>query len=432
MARVNNQRFTEVRQGYIDMDIHSRKEYVKVLKQRYSKAKTKGEKSRILDEYCENTGQCRKYAIRRLRAADDAGCKPNKKRKAIYDGAVKEALARVWEVFDHPCGQRLEPVLKTEVPRLRAMGELRICDEVADKLTRISSATIDRKLKHQRETLHLYRSRGGPRPAYLLKQQIQVRLTQWDTSKVGYSEIDTVFHCGSSTLGEYINTLSATEISSGWWEGQAIMGKSQTRVFEALKRIRARTPFQWQGIDSDNGQEFINDILFRYCHGEGQLEFTRSRANHKNDNAYIEEKNWTHVRKVVGYLRHDTLDELVVLNDLYADLRLYKNLFQPVMKLVRKERIGGRVKRKYDQPKTPYQRLLESGQLTDKAQKDLRELYGGLNPVQLKRSLDAKLDQLYQAYQKKMRTQKVDPQKKQTPRSVTFSMIQQVPLGLPA
>ena len=413
------------------MDMHSRNEYIKVLKARYLKAKTNGEKSQILDEYCENTGQCRKYAIRRLRSPDDPGGKRRKKRKETYDGAVRGALAEVWEVFDYPCGQRLEAVLKTEVANLREIGELRVSDEVADKLAKISSATVDRKLKHQREALHLSRSRGGPKPAYLLKQKIQVRLTQWDTSKVGYLEIDTVFHCGSTTLGEYINTLSATEISSGWWEGQAIMGKSQTRVFEALKGIRARTLFQWKGIDSDNGQEFINDIMYRYCHGEGQLEFTRSRPNRKNDNAYIEEKNWTHVRKVVGYLRHDTLDELVILNDLYADLRLYKNFFQPVMKLVSKERIGGRVKRKYDQPKTPYRRLLESDQLTDKAGKELRELHDSLNPVQLKRSIDARLDQLYQAYQRKTGTQKVDPQKKQAPRSVTNYMIQQVPVGLP-
>ncbi|MBI4333265.1 MAG: transposase [Chloroflexi bacterium] len=410
------------------MDMHSRNEYVTVLKERYRQAKIRDEKSRILDEYCANTGQRRKHAIRRLRAADGPGDKPRGRRGIVYDGAVRAALAEVWEVFDHPCGQRLEPVLKTEVAKLREMGELKVPDEVADKLVKISPATIDRKLKHQRETLHLARSRGGAGPAYLLKQKIQVRLTQWDTSKVGYLEVDTVFHCGSATMGQYINTVSATEISSGWWEGQAIMGKAQTRVFEALKGIRARTPFQWKGIDSDNGQEFINDILFRYCNGEGQLLFTRSRANHKNDNAYIEEKNWTHVRKVVGYLRHDTLDELAVLNDLYADLRLYKNLFQPVMKLVRKEKIGGRLKRKYDQPKTPYQRLIESGQLSDEEKEQLRQLHDRLNPVQLKRSIDAKLEQLYQAYQKKTRNQMANPQKKQTPRSVTSYMIQQTPL----
>jgi hypothetical protein len=388
------------------MDMHSRNEYVEALKERYHKAKTREEKSRILDEYCENTRQCRKYAIRRLRMCYEPGGKPRKKRKETYDGPVRAALAEVWGVFDYPCGQRLEPVLK-----------------VADKLVRISSATIDRKLKHQKETLHLSRFKGGSKPAYLLKQKIQIRLTEWDTSKVGYLEIDLVVHCGSSTLGEYINTLSTTEISSGWWEGQAIMGKCQTRVFEALKEIRARTPFEWKRIDSDNGQEFINDIVFRYCKGEGKIEFTRSRPNRKNDNAYIEEKNWTHVRKVVGYLRQDTLDELVIMNELYADLRLYKNFFQPVMKLVSKERIGGRVKRKYDLPKTPYQRLLESGQLTEKAKRELQEIHDRLNPVQLKRKIDDKLDELYQAYQKKKGTQKVDPYKKQAPRSVTFYMI---------
>jgi Integrase core domain. len=161
---------------------------------------------------------------------------------------------------------------------------------------------------------------------------------------VGYLEIDMVVHCGSSTLGEYINTLSTTEISSGWWEGEAIMSKSQEHSFWALKEIRKRTPFAWKGIDSDNGPEFINQILYKYCQRE-KLEFTRSRPNRKNDNAYIEQKNWTHVRKIFGYLRYDTYEELAIMKDLYHnELRLYKNFFQPVMKLASKERIGGKVK----------------------------------------------------------------------------------------
>lgn len=413
------------------MDMHSRNEYSRVVRERYLKAKTKEEKSRILDEYCENTGQCRKYAIRKIGTGATPGAKPRRKRKAIYDGEVRDALAGIWEIFDHPCGQRLAPVLRTEISRLRDMGELRVSDEVAGKLARIGPATIDRKLKHQRETLHLSRSRGGPGAGYLLKKKIQIRLTEWDTSKVGFWEVDTVFHCGSSTLGQYINTVSATEISSGWWDGQPVMGKVPGRVFDAITRIRARTPFEWKGIDSDNGYEFINEKLYNYCHGEGHLEFTRSRPNRKNDNAYIEGKNWSHVRKVVGYLRHDTLDELVIMDELYANLRQYKNFFQPQMQLISKERIGGHLKRKYATPKTPYQRLLDSGQLCEEAMNRLRQIHDGLNPLHLKRNIDAKLEDLYQAYEKKQRTQKANPQKKQAPRTVTFSMIQQVPVGLP-
>ena len=298
-------------------------------------------------------------------------------------------------------------------------------------MKRISSATIDRKLKHQRELLHLSRSRGRPKPGSLLKQKIPIKLTEWDTSKVGYMEVDLVVHCGSSTLGEYINTVSSTEVSSGWWEGEAIMGKSQEHSFWALKEIRERTPFEWKGLDSDNGSEFINQILYKYCDRE-KLEFTRSRPHRKNDNAYIEQKNWTHVRKVLGYLRYDTPEELMIMNDLYHhELRLYKNFFQPVMKLVSKERIGGRIKRKYGVPHTPYQSLMESGQVSTEAREELKGIYLSLNPAELKRSIEAKLDKLYRVYEEKRRTQQVDPHRKLAPRTVTFFMMQQPKVGLP-
>ena len=410
--------------------MRSRNQYLMVLRERYLKARTKKEKGRILDEYCGNTGQARKYVIRKIGAGVDLGPKQRKKRKEHYDGQVKAALARVWEIFDCPCGQRLKPILAAEVARLRELDEMRVSDEVAFKLGRMSSATIDRKLKHQREVLHLLRSRGGPKPGSLLKQKIPIRLTEWDTSETGYVEMDMVVHCGSSTVGEYINTLSATEISSGWWEGEAIMGKSQGATLGAVKKVRERTPFEWKGLDSDNGSEFINGVLDRYCRQE-RLEFTRSRPGRKNDNAYIEQKNWTHVRKLLGYLRYDTLSELGIINDLYRDWRLYKNFFQPVMKLVSKERIGGRVKRKYDTPKTPYQRLMESGQICDKAIKQLETTYLSLNPAQLKRNIDIKLDELYQAYRQKRNSQQIDPMRKASPRTVTSFMMQRQSVGLP-
>ena len=411
--------------------MHSRNEYLKVLRDRYLKARTREEKTQILDEYCGNTGQARKYVIRRIQPRVELRPKKRKKRKETYDGQVKAPLAKVWEIFDYPCGQRLKPILETEVDRLRKLGELGVSDEVALKLKSISSATIDRKLTHQREVMHLLRSRGGPKPGSLLKQKIPIRLTQWDTSQVGYVEMDMVVHCGSSTLGEYINTLSTTEVSSGWWEGEAIMGKSQEHTFWALKSIRGRTPFGWRGVDSDNGGEFINDLLYKYCQRE-KLLFTRSRPGRKNDNAYIEQKNWTHVRKVLGYLRYDTVGELILINDLYGgDLRRYKNFFQPVMKLVSKERIGGHVKRKYDTPKTPYQRLMESGQIAEEAKRQLEAVYLSLNPAELKRGIDAKLDKLYHTYERKRGTRQANPHKKLAPHMVTFYMMKQPKVGLP-
>jgi hypothetical protein len=209
------------------MDMESRKQYLGVLSERYLRAKAKKEKSQILDEYCHNTGQARKYVIRKIQPGLDLRPKLRRKRKQTYDGQVTAPLAKVWEIIDCPCGQRLKPILEVELDRLRHLGEVGVSNDVALKLRTMSSATIDRKLKHQREVLHLLRSKGGPKPGSLLKRKIPIRLTEWDTSKTGYVEMDLVVHCGSSTFGEYINTLSTTEVFSGWWEAEAIMGKSQ-------------------------------------------------------------------------------------------------------------------------------------------------------------------------------------------------------------
>jgi hypothetical protein len=414
------------------MDIHARKEYRKVVRERYWKAQSKKERTQILDEYCANTGHTRKYAIRKLRARENPDQKQRKRRKPIYDGEVVAALATIWEVFDYPCGQRLKPIIEKETDRLRGFGELSISNEVADKIKKMSAATIDRKLKHQREVLHLLWSKGGHKTGSVLKHKIAVRLTNWDTAKVGYVEADLVFHCGASTLGEHACTVSATEISSGWWEGEPILGKSQDRCFRALKEIRQRCPFEWKGLDSDNGQEFINEVLYKYCARE-KLEFTRSRPGHKNDNAYIEEKNWTHVRKILGYLRYDTVEEVAIIRGLYHhELRLYKNFFQPVMKLVSKERIGGRIKRKYGTPTTPYQNLMQSKQLSQEAEEQLRQAYYPLNPAALKRDIDAKINKLVQTYEAKKSTQGTSLHRHTEPRMVTSFMIKQATVRLPS
>jgi len=413
----------------MEMGMAARREYLAVLQEKYRRAQRK-EKTKILDEYCANTGQARKYVIRKMGERGERDHK-RKRRQSVYPGEMMPALVRLWEIFDYPCGQRLKPLLEGELDRLREMGEIKIGEESAGKLRSISSATIDRKLRRQREILHLKRERGIPRPGSLLKGRIAIRLTAWDTTIVGNVEMDTVAHCGSSTLGEFVSSLSTTEIATGWWEGEGIPGKSQEATFAALKSIRARTPFSWKSIDTDNGTEFINEILYKYCDRE-KLEFTRSRPNHKNDNAYIEQKNWTHVRKVLGYLRYDTAAELNMINELYHyDLRLYKNFFQPVMKLVSKERSGGRIRRKYDTPRTPYQRLLESGQISSEKQAELTSLYHSLNPAQLKRQIDTRLEVLCQIHEMKNKKEKSFPSRQLTPNPVTFPMIQRIPARLP-
>jgi hypothetical protein len=250
-------------------------------------------------------------------------------------------------------------------------------------------------------------------------------MTDWDLRQVGFLEMDLVLHCGASTAGEYAHSLSALEIGSAWWEGEAVMGRAQSRIFEAIKKIRARTPFTWRGIDSDNDNAFINDQLYRYTETEG-LAFSRSRPYHKNDNAYIEQKNFTHVRRPLGYLRYDTSAELDLINDLYRnELRLYKNFFQPVMRLERKERVDGKTRRFYAKPKTPYRILRESRQLTPEALKTLDDLYHNLNPADLKRRIDQKLKRLFTLYEKKRKgLVQIDPYKKIDPTSVSFLVMQ--------
>ncbi|MFQ6093410.1 MAG: transposase [bacterium] len=406
------------------MDMRARHQYLETLIPRYLKADRRG-KTRLLNEYCLNTGQNRKYVICKIQKMAFEELKPRKRRARHYGPEVQEALWKIWKIFDGPCGQRLKPLLEKEVGRLRELGELRVSDETYAKLLTISSATIDRLLRSKKESWKAQR-RYGQSKAGLIAQRIPLRLTDWDTSCVGYVEMDLVFHCGASTAGDFISSLSVLEISSGWWEGEAVMGRAQGRTFQALKAIRERSPFDWLGIDSDNDQMFINHQLLRYCEEEG-LEFTRSRPYRKNDNAYIEQKNSTHVRKPLGYLRYDTPEELHLINDLYrTELRLYKNFFQPVMKLRTKERVEGKLRRRYDKPKTPFQRLLESGKLSRRAQEALEELYSSLNPAELKRQIERKLNRLYEVYHKKhKRSLRVNPYKKQTPSTVTFFMIQQ-------
>ena len=381
------------------MNMEAKNQYLKVLQERYFMAKLKKEKSFILDEYSRNTHQNRKYAIRRIRSFSSAP-KERRKRKQTYDGYVKAALAKLWEIFDYPCGQRLTPLLKTEVNRLRQLEEIFVSNEVAEKLAKIAPATIDRKLKHQREVVHerrKYHRKNNP----LIYQKIPVRAGDWDRSLVGQVQIDLVEHCGRSASELFINSVSVVDIATGWWEGEAVMGKGQDGAFKGLTMIRERTPFDWLEIHPDNDTPFINWHLLRYAEKEGII-FSRSRPYKKNDNSFVEQKNSTHIRAVIGHLRYDTEKELALINSLYRnELRLYKNFFQPVMKLKEKIRDKGKVHRKYDVPRTPYQRLIESEQISEETKKKLKELYQSLNPAELKRKIDEKVHKLFEAYERK-------------------------------
>lgn len=391
----------------------------------------RAEKSRLLAEAVKRTRLDQKYLIKKLKPRSNLDRIEviRRSRNVIYDGEVKVALARCWEIFDHPCGQRLAPLLKTETNRLRQFGELQCSDTAAAKLNTVSARTIDEKLQHTKEVERMkrkYHKKIHP----LLYQRVPVKVfAEQDRKALGTIQIDCVEHCGASASGEFIHTLSTTDIATGWWEGEALIGRGQERTQEAISRARRRYPFPWKEVHSDNGTEFINWHLYRYCEKE-KIDFSRSRPYKKNDNCLVEQKNWTHVKKFVGYLRYDTEEELCVLNDLYHnEMGLFKNFFQPVIKLVSKERAGGKLHRKYDVPKTPYARLLESGEMSQDVQEELRRIYESLNPAALKRTIDTKLNLLYKAYQSKQTSlPKVEPilkpLKKLMPVTVSFLMTQ--------
>lgn len=385
------------------MDMTSRNQYLKELRKEYLKTKSREEKGRLLDEAKKRTNLERKYLIKKLKPKSNLDKLPEerKRRKSYYDNQVKTALAKCWQIFDYPCGQRLEPLLKTETDRLRKLGELVCSEEAAAKLKTISFRTIDEKLKHQKEVerqKRKYHKKIHP----LLYQKIPVKISdEQDRTKPGNMQIDLVEHCGASAAGEYLNSLSATDISSGWWEGEAVMGRGQERTQTAVDKARKQCPFEWKEIHSDNDTSFINWHLFKYCQKE-KLGFSRSRPYKKNDNCLVEQKNWTHVKKFVGYLRYDTNLELDILNDLYRnELRLYKNFFQPVMKLKSKIRVGGKIHRRYDQAATPHQRIMASKEISEQKKSELKKIYDSLNPALLKREIEKKLDFLYLTYKQK-------------------------------
>jgi hypothetical protein len=383
------------------MSMASRLEYLKKAKRRYLKA-TKIKKQKILDELCANTGYNRKYVIGRLSPrvslTEQTGFSREKRKKKSWRYTTRDIswLSKIWEIMDYLCGQRLEPVLGEMIEVLKKHKELDIPEASARRLKGMSSATIDNRLKPYRKKLRK-RINSTTRPGSLLKKQIPIRTSSWNESRIGCCELDTVAHCGNSAAGEFINSLNATDILTQWTETAAIQGKAQKRVKAGLDEIQKDMPFKIIALDPDNGSEFINWQLFHYCM-EREIEFTRGRPYKKNDNAHIEQKNWTHVRKLFGYRRLETEKQLKLMNDLYRnEVRLYNNFFSPSQKLISKERVGKhgeKIKRKYDKAKTPYQRVQACDQVDQKTKKQLKKKYEKLNPAELRRNILLKCQRL--------------------------------------
>ena len=390
------------------------------------KRATKKQKGCILDTLTELAGYNRSYAARVLRqrakyvvlgrgvargvkvtlVEDERTKRKRKKRKRsrVYDKKVFAALKKVWVICDGICGKRLAPFLPEIVPVLERWGELTLDKETRSKLVSISPATIDRMLAPARKGYQL-RARTQTKPGTLLKHQIPIRtFSDWDDLRPGFVEIDLVSHEGGNARGDYAFTLDTTDVCTGWTETEAVRNKAEKWVFAGLQKAKARFPFGIIGIDSDNGSEFINNHLYRYC-TQNKITFTRSRPYRKNDNCFVEQKNYSIVRRAVGYRRYDTPGELQTLNELYTVLRLYTNFFQPSMKLIEKTRIGSKVRKKYDQAKTPYCRVLESGFIPDGTKEELEKLYSTLNPAKLNREVNRLQDRLEELGQSKYKAE---------------------------
>lgn len=369
----------------------SKRELVETLHPRYLKA-DKGEKQRMLDEFVAATGYHRKYAMRLLKHGRGRRGWERRGRKRVYTGQVISTLVTVWEVCDCICGKRLQPFLPEIVAVLERQGELQLAPETKRLLLQMSAATIDRRLARHRQQRR--RGYSTTKPGTLLKQAIAVRtFADWDDARPGFVEIDLVAHCGDSTAGTYLNTLTAVDVTTGWTECLILAHRSQAQVSAAIHCLRQRLPFALLGIDSDNDSAFINDTLYRYCFQE-EITFTRSRPYKKNDQPHVEQKNWSVVRRLVGYQRYESAEALALLEAIYLDWRLYVNFFLPVLKLLNKQRVGSKIRKKYDVARTPYQRVLESPQVPDEDKERLRQLYVTLNPVTLRQRIEANVKKL--------------------------------------
>lgn len=376
------------------MSMSGKLELMGVTRERYRKAGRK-EKTKILDELVASTGLNRKYAITVLRDGGGVRSRGGTQGPVTvrYGEAVREALEGVWEASNRLCSKRLVAVMETLMEAMERGGHLHLDAAVRSDMLGISPATVDRLLGPIR------RLRGGrgmstTRPGQLLKKQIRVRtFADWKEGGIGFFEIDLVAHCGTRTDGQYVNTLVATDVATGWTEMEAILCKGQMAVVAALERIRTRLPFPLLGVDSDNGSEFINEVLVGYCQRH-EITFTRSRPYKKNDQCYVEQKNGNVVRRNVGYDRYEGLEACAELNRLYCSLRPYVNFFQPSMKLLSKHRVGSKAIKRYDRPKTPHSRVSDDQIVSVETTAKLNSRVLELDPVSLLRAIHRQQDRL--------------------------------------
>lgn len=389
----------------------AKREYLDEMRQRYRKARSRREKSQLLDEICATCGFHRKHVLRALRKGAQRPVGQRRRGPApTYAGKeLVRPLKIIWRAANWPCSKRLKAILPLW---LRGYEEYfgKLDDGVRQKLLKVSASTLDRLLVQARSE-HAGKGRATTKPGTLLRNSIPIKTGQWDESRPGFIEGDTVAHCGGSMAGQFAWTLDCVDIATGWTEQRAVWAKSETGMLEQLRSIEKALPFELKGFDSDNGGEFINHTVMRhYMSRQTPVQFTRSRAYKKNDNAHIEQKNWTHVRQWLGYHRIDKPEAVGLMNELYEnEWRLYHNFYCPSVKLLSKERVGAKTIKKHDAPKTPYQRILESPHVTDYAKRGLERIYRDTNPFVLRRHIEHRLKELLAMISSKANQPPEDP-----------------------
>jgi len=378
------------------MSVNERRKYLKLVAPRYAQA-GRVERSALLTEMGAVTRLHRKSLLRLMHGPTlERAPKRPRVRRRRYGAAVAEAVRVVWESLDYVCAERLTPALLPTAQQLARWEELALTAETEEHLATISRATVQRLLQRfQQDTPKLPRRK--PQPPNLLLRQVPMERLSWATQAPGSFETDLVHHCGPVTIGEYVHTLQLVDIATGWSERVAVLGRSQAAMVEGFRRVQVRLPFPITRLHPDNGSEFFNNHLFRYF-GEAMtgLRLSRSRPYRKNDNRFVEQKNATLVRAYLGYERLDSWGQCAALNALYDQLWVYYNLFQPVLHLVGKDSVNGKLQRRWDRAQTPYQRLLASGVLLPEQEARLTRLYEETNPRQLRETIYQALARLWQ------------------------------------
>ena len=378
------------------MSVNERRKYLKLVAPRYAQA-GRVERSALLTEMGAVTRLHRKSLLRLMHGPTlERAPKRPRVRRRRYGAAVAEAVRVVWESLDYVCAERLTPALLPTAQQLARWEELALTAETEEHLATISRATVQRLLQRfQQDTPKLPRRK--PQPPNLLLRQVPMERLSWATQAPGSFETDLVHHCGPVTIGEYVHTLQLVDIATGWSERVAVLGRSQAAMVEGFRRVQVRLPFPITRLHPDNGSEFFNNHLFRYF-GEAMtgLRLSRSRPYRKNDNRFVEQKNATLERAYLGYERLDTWGQCAALNALYDQLWVYYNLFQPVLHLVGKDSVNGKLQRRWDRAQTPYQRLLASGVLLPEQEARLTRLYEETNPRQLRETIYQALARLWQ------------------------------------